>query len=81
MIDAEKQCCGSGIRCLLDSWIRDSGMGKKSESGTNNPDHISKSTETIVWVKKILRFFDADPGPGMEKFESRIRDGKHSDPG
>ncbi len=56
-------------------------MGKKSESGTNNPDHISKSTETIVWVKKILRFFDADPGPGMEKFESRIRDGKHSDPG
>jgi hypothetical protein len=32
----------------------------------NNPDHISESLETIVWVK-ILKFFDADPGSGMEK--------------
>jgi hypothetical protein len=50
-----------------------SGMGKKSgsESGMNNPDHISKSLETIFWVK-IPKFFDADPGwkkfgSGMEK--------------
>jgi hypothetical protein len=58
-----------------------SGMGKKSGSGSGirNPDHISKSLETIFWVK-ILKFFDADlgwkkntePGSGMEK--SRIRD-------
>jgi hypothetical protein len=36
------QCCGSG-----------SGMGKKSGSGSgmNNPDHISKSLETIFWDK------------------------------
>jgi hypothetical protein len=34
-----------------------SGMGKKSGS---NADHISKSLETIFWVK-ILKFFDADP--------------------
>jgi hypothetical protein len=48
-------------------------MGKKSEygSGMNNPDHISESLETIFWVK-ILKFFDADPGSGMEKI--RIRD-------
>jgi hypothetical protein len=39
----------------------------------NNPDHISKSLETIFWVK-IFKFFDADPGSGMEKI--RIRD-KH----
>jgi hypothetical protein len=39
----------------------------------NNPDHISESLETIFWVK-ILKFFDADPGSGMEKI--RIRD-KH----
>jgi hypothetical protein len=52
----------------------ESGMGKKSGSGSemNNPDHVSK--ETIFWVK-ILKFFDADPGwkkfgSGMEK--SRI---------
>jgi hypothetical protein len=36
----------------------ESGMGKKSGSGSgmNNPDHISESLETIIWVKilKIL---------------------------
>jgi hypothetical protein len=32
----------------------------------NNPDHISASLVTISWVK-ILKFFDADPGSGMEK--------------
>jgi hypothetical protein len=31
----------------------------------NNPDHISESIETIYWVK-ILKFFDADTGSGME---------------
>jgi hypothetical protein len=40
----------------------------------NNPDHISESLETIFWVK-ILKFFDAVPGSGMEK-RIRIRD-KH----
>jgi hypothetical protein len=39
-----------------------SGIGKKSGSGMNNPDHISESLETIIWVK-ILEFFDADPDP------------------
>jgi hypothetical protein len=40
-----------------------SGVGKKSgsESGMNNPDHISESLETIFWVN-ILRSFAADPG-------------------
>jgi hypothetical protein len=47
----------------------------------NNPDHISESLETIFWVK-ILKFFDANPGSGMEKLGSvmgkiRIRDGKN----
>jgi hypothetical protein len=45
-------------------------MGKKSESGVNNLDHISKSLETIFWVK-ILKFFDADPGSGMKKIPIR----------
>ncbi len=51
------------------------GTGKKSGSGSgmNKPDHISESFETIFWVK-ILKFFNADPGSGMEK--TRIRD-KH----
>jgi hypothetical protein len=44
----------------------------------NNPNHISKSLETVFLVK-ILKFFDGDPGwkkfgSGMEKI--RIRD-KH----
>jgi hypothetical protein len=56
-------------------------MGKKSGSGygMNNPDHISESFETIFWVE-ILKFSDADPGFGMEKFGSGSRDGKNSDP-
>jgi hypothetical protein len=52
----------------------------------NNPDHISESLETIVWVK-ILKFFDADPeirdpeirGSGIRRSgirRSGIRDGK-----
>ncbi len=40
----------------------------------NNPDHISENLETIFGLK-YLKFFDADPGSGMEKI--RIRD-KHS---
>ncbi len=37
----------------------------------NNPYHISKSLETIFWVK-LRKFFDADPGSV---------DGKNLDPG
>jgi hypothetical protein len=32
----------------------------------NNLDHISESLETVFGVK-ILKFFEADPGSGMEK--------------
>ncbi len=39
----------------------------------NKTDHISESLEKFFWVK-ILKFFDADPGSGLEKI--RIRDGK-----
>jgi hypothetical protein len=50
-----------------------SGISKISGSGSgmNNPDHIFESIKTIFWVK-ILEFFDADRGCGMEKI--RIRD-------
>ncbi len=49
-----------------------SGMGKKSGSGSgmNKPDHIFESLETIFWIK-IFKFFDADPGSGMEKIRIR----------
>ncbi len=45
------------------------GMGKKSGSTMNNPDHISESLETIFWVKKYLNSL------------MRIGDEKNSDPG
>jgi hypothetical protein len=59
--------------------IPESGMGKKSGSGSgmNNPDHISKSLKPFFCVT-ILKFFDADPG--WKKFGSVIRDRKNSDP-
>jgi hypothetical protein len=46
------------------------GSGSGSVFGMNNPDHISDSLETIFWVK-ILIFFDADKGSGMEKIQIR----------
>jgi hypothetical protein len=40
-------------------WVKN--QDPDSASGMNNPDHISESLETIFLVK-ILKFFDADPG-------------------
>ncbi len=72
----KNQCCGSGIRCPFDPWIRDPGWVKKLGSGSrmNNSDHISESLETIFCVKIILWW-----GSGMEKIW--IWDGKNLDPG
>ncbi len=67
---------GSGIRCLYDPWIPDPRRAQNqypdpgSRAGMNNLDHISESLETIFWVK-ILKFFGADPGSGMEKIRNR----------
>jgi hypothetical protein len=44
----------------------------------NNRIIFPRASKQFFWVK-ILKFFDADPGSGMEKI--RIRDGKKSDPG
>jgi hypothetical protein len=57
-------------------------MGKKSGSGSgmNNPDQISESLENNFWVK-IIKFFDVDPGSGMENNQIRDPDGKKSDSG
>jgi hypothetical protein len=41
-------------------------MGKKSGSGMDDPDHISESLETIIWVK--IKFFDdLIRNPGWKK--------------
>jgi hypothetical protein len=47
------QCCGSGIRCIFDPWIRDpgSGMGKKSGSG----------------IRCLFDLWIRDPASGMGK--------------
>jgi hypothetical protein len=61
-----------------------SGMGKKSGSvsgsGMNNPDHISKSSETIRYFGlKYLNSFLRIRDPGRKTI--RIRDERNSDPG
>jgi hypothetical protein len=55
-----------------------SGMGKKSGSGMNNPNHISENFRNNFLVK-ILKFFDADSrwkirirGLGWKKLRSGI---------
>jgi len=68
---------GSRTWCLFAPWIRDPRWVNNQDpdtgsgSGMNNPDHIFESLKTIFWVK-ILKFFDAEPGFGMEKFRSGI---------
>jgi hypothetical protein len=43
------------------------GMGKKSGSGMNSLDHISESLENnFLGSNTVLKFFDANPGSGME---------------
>jgi hypothetical protein len=76
------QCCGSGIRCLLDPWIRDPGWVKSQDPdpGWTNRIIFPRAWKPVFWVK-ILTFFDAYLGSGMKKFGSGIRDGKKSDPG
>jgi hypothetical protein len=49
-------------------------MGKKSGSGMNNPDHISESLKTIIWVKILNSLMrNRDPGSGMEKILIRVK--------
>jgi hypothetical protein len=47
-------------------WVKNQDLDPGSGSGMNNPDNFFESLETIFWVK-ILKFFDVDPGSGMEK--------------
>jgi hypothetical protein len=48
----------------------------------DNPDHISESLETIILGENtVFKFFDADPGSGMEKIWIRDPGWKTSDPG
>jgi hypothetical protein len=68
VVPKNRGCCGSEIRCLFDPWTRDSDPG--SGSGMNNPDHISESLETIVWVKILMLILDpgwknSDQGSGI----------------
>ncbi len=82
----KKPVLGIRIRCLFDPLDPGSGMGKKSR----NPRWTSwiifpRAYKQFFWFY-ILKFFDADadpgifltldPGSGMEKFVSGIRD-KH----
>jgi hypothetical protein len=50
-------------------------------SGMNNPSYFLELRNHFFAFLgvKILKFFDEDPGSGMETV--RIRDGKKSDPG
>ncbi len=63
---------GSGINipdpqhCFFHPWIRD---GENPDFGfgirINIQDHISESLVSILWLKKNLKFFVADPGSGV----------------
>ncbi len=75
---------GSGI--LLDPWFQDPGWEKNQYPDQDkHPESYFRELRNIFLCVKILNFFDADlgsgifldPGAGMEKFGSGIRD-KHT---
>ncbi len=92
-----QQCCGSGsgIGRLFDPWIRDPVWEKVSiqirdeQSGSYFLE-LRNHFFFAFFDVKILKFFDEDPGSGMEsvrirdpgwsQFGSVIRDGVSSDP-
>jgi hypothetical protein len=64
-----------------------SGMGRKSASGSGirheqpGSNFLELRNHFFCFFGvNILKFFDADPGSGMEKFGSGIQNGKKSDP-
>jgi hypothetical protein len=74
---------GLGAFLIPGSGIRD-GRKSASGSGIRNEQTVSYFLELrnhffAFWGVKILKFFDEDPGSGMETV--RIRDGKKSVPG
>jgi hypothetical protein len=77
------QASGSGIGCLFDPRIRDPGWEKVSiRIRDEQPGSYFLELRNHFFAffgVKILKFFDEDPGSGMETV--RIRDGKKSDPG
>jgi hypothetical protein len=61
--------------CPLDpGWVKN----QDPDPGKQPGSYFRELRNHFFWVK-IPKFFDADPGYGMEKI--RIRDGKNSDPG
>jgi hypothetical protein len=53
------QCCGSGLRCLLDP-----GMGKKSRSGPRDPGS-RMSIPIHEYLNSLMRIRILDPGSGI----------------
>ncbi len=72
------QCCGSGsgIGCLFDPWIRNPGWEKVSiriQDEQPGSYFLELRNHFFAFLGvKILKFFDEDPGSGMETV--RIRD-------
>ncbi len=71
--DQHGQCCGSGIRCLFDPWIRE---GRKSASGSGIRDEQPGS-----YFLELRNHFFAFLGFKYLNSLMRIRDGDSSDPG
>jgi hypothetical protein len=82
----KKHCCasGSGIRCLLNPWIRNpewlKKSGSRSEIRNEQPGSYFLEFRNHFLRVKILKFLMRIREPGWKKFGSLIRDGKKSDP-
>jgi hypothetical protein len=75
---ANNQCCGSGIRCLFDPWIRDPGWVEVSiRIRDEQPGSYFLELRNHFFGVKTLKFFYADPGWKKVGFEINIPDPPH----
>jgi hypothetical protein len=58
---------GPGIRCLFDPWVRD-GQKIRIRIRDEQPGSYFR-----VLKNNIFKFFDVDPGSGMEKIGSGMK--------
>jgi hypothetical protein len=72
VLKGDKQCCGSGIRCLFDLWIRDPEWVKNKDKHEQPGSYFREPRNIFLDKNSLMQIRD----PRWKKFGSEFRDGK-----